>query len=117
MGMNDIRPSRPAMPSQRSNGTIFPQPVGGQNVEISADHGRHKLIRVTPRAPLRAKRLNRKGLPVLQIDRALFVANTKNARTRAPARDSLGQSAHALKKSARFARNAVDNETDFHVLS
>lgn len=117
MGMNDIRPSRPAMPSQRSNGTIFPQPVGGQNVEISADHGRHKLIRVTPRAPLWLKRLNTKRLPVLQINGTLFVADTKNARTRTRARHRLGQSAHALKKSSRFARNAADNETDFHVLS
>src|SRR5262249_38447460 len=103
MGMNDIRPSHPAMPSQRSNGTIFPQAVGGQNVEIRVKHSRQKLVRVAPRAPLRAKRLNRKRLPVLQIDGTLFVANTKNARTRIRARDCLGQSAHALKKSARFA--------------
>src|SRR5215467_11817964 len=112
MGMNDIWPSHPAMPSQRSNGTIFPQPVGGQNVQIRVKHGRQKLVRVAPRAPLRSKRLNRKRLPVLQIDGALFVGDTKSARTRTRARHRLGQTAHALEKSARFARNAVDNETD-----
>src|SRR5213075_639521 len=64
-----------------------------------------------------AKRLNRKRLPVLQIDGTLFVADAENARARTRVRHRFGQSTHALKKSARFARNAVDNETDFHVLS
>jgi len=104
------------MPLQRSNRTIFPQPVGGQNIEVRLKHGRQKLARVAPRTPLRAKRLNRKRLPLPQIHGTLFIADAKNARTCARARHRLGQSAHALKKSARFARNAADQEPDFHVL-
>src|SRR5882724_10338854 len=44
MRMNDVWPPRPAMPLMRSNGAIFPQTVGGQNVEISANQSRHELI-------------------------------------------------------------------------
>ena len=105
------------MPLKRSNRTIFPQPVGGQNVEIRLKHGRQKLVRVAPRAQLWAERPNRKRLPFPQIDGTLFVADAKNSRTHTGARNRLGQSAHALKESACFARNAVDQEPDFHVLS
>ena len=51
-----------------------------------------------------------------QIGGTLFVADTKNTRTRTRARHRFGKSAHALKQAARVARDAADQETDFHVV-
>jgi hypothetical protein len=42
--MNYIGPIRPLMPALRTDGTILPQPVHGQNVQISVEHRGDKLI-------------------------------------------------------------------------
>src|SRR5260370_7274008 len=61
------------------------------------------------------ERLNGGRPALMQIDGTLCVADTKNARTRTRARHRFGKSPHTLEQSARFARNAADQKTDFHV--
>src|ERR1700745_4306808 len=101
--MNNIGTTRRLMPALRTEGRIFPQPVDRQNVEIGVEHRWDELVGVSPRAQSRTKRLNRKGVPLLQIDRAVFVANPKHTYIRICGRYRLGKSTHALKQSPRFA--------------
>src|SRR5206468_3419740 len=71
----------------------------------------------SPRAQLRAKRLDRKRPPFLRVKSALFVANPKHPNICFCRGHCFGKSAHALKQSTGITRNAADQKSDFHVAS
>jgi len=82
------------------------------------DQRQAKQARVDLNSPMRElwpKRLNGERPPLPQIDGTLFVADTKHVRGRICRSYRFSKPPHTFEQSARFARDAADQETDFHV--